>query len=104
MSQPPSAVFGVPVISPFCARQSALPTVRAAPSEDPWKVQSGTKFLFAPARGSITHIAPMASDAQAICFHIILLLVSSLRQRKRHKHLLARGRTHAAWSHTGACR
>src|SRR5947209_4017306 len=62
------------MISPFSARHSALPMLRAADSEDPWKVQSGTKFLFAPARGSIRHVPINASDAQAICFHITVLL------------------------------
>src|SRR4051812_34765552 len=74
ISQPPSAVLGVPTISPFSARQLALPSVRAAPREDPWNVQSGTKFLFAPARGSSRNIAAIAADAHANRFHINVLL------------------------------
>ena len=62
------------MISPFSARQSALPMLRPVSSEEPWNVQSGTKFLLAPARGSVRHVAIIAMDAQAICFHIPVLL------------------------------
>ena len=41
ISQPPSAVLGVPTISPFSARQSAAPSIRNDAREVPLKVQSG---------------------------------------------------------------
>ena len=53
------AVFRAPI---------GIADVRAAPSEDPWKVQSGTKFLFAPARGSTRNMAPIASGCASDLF------------------------------------
>src|SRR5579871_4191073 len=70
ISQPPAGVRGVPTISPFCARQSASPSVRNPVSEDPLKVQSGAKFLFAAA-GRISRPKPATTTIkQPICFHI----------------------------------
>src|SRR5690349_11241602 len=61
-SHPPSALVGVPIISPFSARQVAWPTGRMAPIAEPENVQSGTNVAGTTAEEAAGGLPAGAAD------------------------------------------